>query len=68
MASHMSWERDRLRVTPKFYHNVIPHLINGTGNACAWHKRAKLVCTCRTNMLILESVEKAGALLPTGSE
>lgn len=43
------------------------YLINGTGNAWAWHSKAKLECSFRTKMLPLESVENVGALAPTGS-
>lgn len=43
------------------------HLISGTGNACAKHNNANAEFAGRTNVLLFESVEKAGALLPTGS-
>jgi len=39
----------------------------GTGNAWAWHKRAKLALIDRSKILPLESLEKVGAFAPTGS-
>jgi len=39
----------------------------GTGNACAWQSRAKLVDISLTNVKLLDSPEKVGALAPTGS-
>jgi len=39
----------------------------GTGKACAWHKRAKLVDISLTNVKLLDSPENVGALAPTGS-
>jgi len=43
------------------------NLIMGTGKACAWHKRAKLVDISLTNVKLLDSPENVGALAPTGS-
>lgn len=43
-------------------------LINGTGNACAWHKRPKLCSEALINAELTESDENAGALDPTGSD
>ena len=44
------------------------YLINGTGYAWAWHKRAKLEFSERTKMLPFESDENDGDFKPTGSE
>lgn len=44
------------------------YLILGTGNACAWHKRAKLVFTTLSKSLRFKSEEKVGAFAPTGSK
>lgn len=43
------------------------NLISGTGNACAWHKRAKLCIACFSNVILFDSVENVGAFDPTGS-
>lgn len=44
------------------------NLIMGTGKACAWQRRAKLVEISLTNVKLLDSPEKVGALAPTGSK
>lgn len=43
------------------------YLINGTGNACAWHKSAKFSEIPLTKDQTLVSLENVGALAPTGS-
>lgn len=43
------------------------YLINGTGNAWAWHNRAKSSDVSRTNVQLFVSLAKVGALAPTGS-
>lgn len=43
------------------------NLINGTGNACAWHNRPKLWPTTFSNVKLFDSVENVGAFDPTGS-
>lgn len=48
----------------KYY---ITNLINGTGNACAWHKRPKLWPTAFSKVELFSSVENVGAFDPTGS-
>lgn len=44
------------------------HLINGTGNACAWHRSAKSSPRSFTNDHVLVSLANVGAFAPTGSE
>lgn len=41
--------------------------INATGKACGSHNNAKFSLVFRTNILIFESDEKAGAFDPSGS-
>lgn len=43
------------------------NLIIGTGNAWAWHKSPKLCPESLVNEKTFDSVEKVGALEPTGS-
>lgn len=43
------------------------YLILGTGQDCAWHKRARVSPFNLSNMLAFESDENTGALKPTGS-
>lgn len=41
--------------------------MRATGNACGSHNNAKLSLVFRTNILIFESDENAGAFDPSGS-
>lgn len=51
-----------------FIYNVIEtNLMSGTGNACAWHRSAKLWFACFSNVMLFDSVENVGAFDPTGS-
>jgi len=43
------------------------HLVEGTGNPCAGHKRSKLAPARRTIEWLLSSEENVGLLAPTGS-
>lgn len=43
------------------------YLNAGTGNPCAWHNKAKPRPRCLSYEDIFVSVEKEGALAPTGS-
>ena len=43
------------------------YLNTGTGDDCAWHNKAKLVFSSLTNVMLLASLLKVGALNPMGS-
>lgn len=45
----------------------LTNLIDGTGNACAWHSKAKLRCSSLLMVKVLVSMENEGAFAPTGS-
>lgn len=45
----------------------LTYRMRATGNACGSHNNAKLSRVLRTNILIFESDEKAGAFDPSGS-
>lgn len=51
-----------------YFGNYGSYLIRGTGNAWAWHRRAKLFNIFCSNVELFNADENVGALKPTGSK